>query len=144
MPGTIEDDICDWQWDGASIEDIKAFPKQFGLTLLDLTEQYFSDGWPHSVPLEYQGLINGQIDRDTSHGENSMAGIKHYLRILACDQAGRAIVMKGVVDLYTDGEGYNLVEMSVEEALSLADEYRAESVTPTPDTPKPSIGMRFG
>jgi len=56
-----------------------------------------------------------------------MAGHRYYMQILACDQNQRALVMRGVVDLYTDGEGYSVVETSTAEAMAWADSYRVQA-----------------
>lgn len=121
----IDNEMYEWRWDGVTIEGIKAFAAKHNLSLLDLAEYYFCAGWPDSIPEDYQGLISGAKIDDPSKGENSLAGIKQLLRILAFDKDGKALVMRGVVDLYSDGEGYEVIETTAIEALVLADKYRA-------------------
>lgn len=124
----MDDPISEWRWDGVTIDSIKAQATQYSLSLTDLVETWFVGGWPHSVPEPYRGLIRGRTDRSKAvRTENSMAGNRYYMQILACDQNQRALVMRGVVDLYTDGEGYSVVETSTAEALAWADSYRMQS-----------------
>lgn len=56
-----------------------------------------------------------------------MAGRSFYMQILACDQNQRALVMRGMVNLYTDAEGYDVVETSIADALTWADNYRVQA-----------------
>ncbi|KZN20731.1 MULTISPECIES: hypothetical protein [Pseudomonas] len=121
----MNDDIYEWRWDGVSIDSIALLAAQYKLSLLDLVDGFFCTGWPDSIPEGYRGLISGPITNDPSKGENSLAGLKSILRILAFDQDGKALIMKGVVDLYTDGEGYNVIETTAIEAMALADAYRS-------------------
>lgn len=124
----MDDPISEWRWDGVTIDGIKAQATQYSLSLTDLVETWFVGGWPHSVPEPYRGFIRGRTDRSNAdRTENSMAGQRYYMLILACDQNQRALVMRGVVDLYTDGEGYSVVETSTAEALAWADSYRMQS-----------------
>ncbi|MBA1280402.1 hypothetical protein [Stutzerimonas stutzeri] len=134
---TIEDDIVEWRWDGSSIEGIKAHAAEFGLTLLDLVDVYFAGGWPDTVPADYLGYIAGKTEVDSC----SRPCIKHYLTILACDANGQALVFAGLVDKYSGGEGFDVTEMTIAEAVALADEYRAafDAAAPTP-----SRSMRMG
>ena len=120
------DEIYEWCWDGVSIDSIALLATQYKLSLLDLVDSFFCTGWPDSIPEDYRGLISGPTTNDPSKGENSLAGLKSFQRILAFDQDGKALVMKGVVDLYTDGEGYNVIETTAIEAIALADEYRSD------------------
>lgn len=119
------DEIYEWHWDGVSTDSISLLATQYKLSLLDLVDGFFCTGWPDSIPEDYRGLISGPTTNDPSKGENSLAGLKSFLRILAFDQGGKALVMKGVVDLYTDGEGYNVIETTAIEAMALADAYRS-------------------
>ncbi|MHB2250820.1 hypothetical protein ACX64O_28685 (plasmid) [Pseudomonas fitomaticsae] len=124
----MNDPLSKWCWDGASIESIKGLAAQYRLSLSDLVDDHFVGGWPSSVPKPYRGFIRGGVDRtEADRTENSMAGHSYYMQILACDQNQRALVMRGVVDLYTDAEGYNVVETSTAAALAWADSYRVQA-----------------
>lgn len=124
----MDDPLSEWCWDGASIESIKGLAAQYDLSQSDLVDDHFVGGWPSSVPEPYRGFILGGVDRtEADRTENSMAGRSYYMQILACDQNQRALVMRGVVDLYTDAEGYNVVETSTAAALAWADSYRVQA-----------------
>jgi len=124
----VSDPISEWCWDGVSIDSIKGLATQYRLSLTDLVDDWFVGGWPHSVPEPYRGFIRGRTDRSKAdRTENRMAGHRYYMQILACDQNQRALVMRGVVDLYTDGEGYSVVETSTAEAMAWADSYRVQA-----------------
>lgn len=124
----MDDPISEWCWDGVSIESIKGLAAQYSLSLQDLVDDHFPGGWPSSVPELYRGFIHGRVDRtEADRTENSMAGHSYYMQILACDLNQRALVMRGVVDLYTDAEGYNVVETSTAAALAWVDSYRRQA-----------------
>jgi len=126
----FESEVSAWCWDGVSIEAIKAHAAQYHMDLRDLVDDHFVGGWPSSVPESYQGFVHGRVDRsEADRTENSLAGHRYYMQILALDQNQRALVMRGVVDLYTDAEGYSVVETSAAEALAWADSYRMQAAT---------------
>ncbi|ALN21877.1 hypothetical protein [Ectopseudomonas mendocina] len=134
-----EDEIYAWKWDGVSIDSIKDFAAQWKLDTLDMVERYFFGGWEETVPAEYRGFIKGPIDEDPSKGENSLAGHQHVMLILAIDSQGSALVQQGVIDRYTDAEGYSLVETTRDGAIGMADQYREAAASS-----KFSKGMRMG
>jgi hypothetical protein len=117
-----------WKWNGASIADIDARARSFGLTLDKLVEHYPSkvQEFAATVPAEYRGRVQGATSGTLGHGENSLAKIDYYVEILAIDQQGRALVEKFSVDTYTDAEASNVLVMSHQEALQLVDQYREE------------------
>ncbi|HBO0992269.1 TPA: hypothetical protein ACRND3_006325 [Pseudomonas aeruginosa] len=112
-------EVSAWSWDGVSIENIKARAERYKLSLEDLIDDAFVGGWPESVPELYRGFIRGRID----------SGHRYYMEILACDQNGRALVMRGVANLFTDAEGYKVVETTTATALAWADSYRLQAAT---------------
>lgn len=128
-----------WKWDGVSIDSIKAFAADHKMETMHMVEDFFCDGWEETVPAEYRGLIKGAIGEDASQGENSLAGIQHVMQILAIDSQGSALVQQGAINLYTDGEGYSLVETTSDGAIGMANEYRAAAASA-----KFSKGMRMG
>ncbi|MDU8389557.1 hypothetical protein [Pseudomonas syringae] len=117
----MHDEIYDWKWDGVSIDAIESFAASYQLSLLDLYEGYFPEGWPDSVPGSYRGLVLGPV-----FGRNvcSPEGYKRFMRILAIDHGGNALTLEGATDIYRGADGYNVLKKDSREAMGLADVYR--------------------
>lgn len=123
-----ENAFLQWKWDGATIEDIQARGKAFGMTMTNMVESYPEKirEWAATVPTEYQGRVRGASGDDPSQGENSLASIEYYAEILAFDQQGKALVEKSSVNSYTDADSTNVLVMSHQEAIQLINHYREE------------------
>lgn len=114
--------VDQWCWDGSSIEEIINFAAGHNLSVLDLVEQHFPEGWPKSVPDDYRGWVFGPV-----YGKRGDCpeGYKRMLHILAIDLEGKALTLQGVCDLYKDAEGYNSVVTTTVNAMAIAEEYSA-------------------
>ncbi|QGT84805.1 hypothetical protein [Pseudomonas coronafaciens] len=114
--------IDQWIWDGESIVDIENFSASQKLCMLNLVEQHFSQGWPESVPEDYRGWVFGPV---YGKGDDCPEGFKRMLHILAIDQAGKALTLQGVCDLYHGADGYKIVVTTAPNAMAMAEEYCA-------------------
>lgn len=119
-------DISKWCWDGVSIESIKRHAAHYRLSLRDLVDDHFVGGWPDSVPEAYRGFICGRVERSAVTWAVDK-GYRYFMQILACDQNQRALVLRGVSEIHTDAEGYDVVETSCAAALAWVDSYRTQA-----------------
>lgn len=131
-----KDEIYKWQWDGNSIDDIKAFASERNLSLIELVEDYFPEGWQaETVPSEFHGLIKGGIEPGKPGGQYGAKGYQHLMQILAIDAHGNALVQACAFCIYTGAEGYEIVERTKDDAFSMAEQYQAAFALPKPSKP---------
>lgn len=134
-----EDEMYAWQWDGKSIESIKEHAQSHGKSLVGLIEDYHPEGWPATVPPEYRGEVTGPIRPDASKGENGCAGILESVAILACDSMNNVLFLKHYTDIYLGADGLQVIEMHLDAAKVMIDEFRADN-----EEPVPPPGMTMG
>lgn len=124
----LETNFMNWDWDGETIDDIRAQAAVLGMSIDSLVFNFAgkSKEWRPTVPDEYQGSVSGAVTNQYQ-GENSLAGITHYVEILAFDKRGQAIVLKTTEDNYAGSESTDAIATSQRDAMKIVDSYRQKS-----------------
>lgn len=118
-----DDEIYEWLWDGRSIDGIKEFATTRNLSLIELVETYFPEGWRESFPDDFHGFINGAVECGTASEQYGKKGYRHLMQILAIDAQGAALVQVGAICIETGAEGYEIIETTKNGAMEMAEQY---------------------